>query len=243
MGMIQSLRVLTRQQWRDQHGEGFVVAWETSGAKGNRCRGKLSIRRRRRSIQVQRSPEEVCAVRARMMKSKSFVSHPLLMLQCPVQALITQPRGLRANDAPPMMLMITTIGKETGHLYWKVAMATHCDPFSANHGSGGTMGLCSTHCQYSFSVMPQFSSLNLIHHTYLIFAQHAGKKSTFHTIMMRIRARCLTLSHCMQHPPGEEMVAAAFQWWRDAAALIHTNGKMRGSLWCPPPVMRRLCYV
>lgn len=43
------------------------------------------------------------------------------------QALITQPQGSLL-----MMLMITTIGKETGHLYWKVAMATHCHLFSAH---------------------------------------------------------------------------------------------------------------
>lgn len=38
-----------------------------------------------------------------------------------------------------MTEMITAIGKETGHSCWKVAMATRCDPFSANHRAAGTM--------------------------------------------------------------------------------------------------------
>lgn len=40
---------------------------------------------------------------------------------------------------PLMTEMITAIGKGTGHPYWKVAMATHRDPFSATHRAAGTM--------------------------------------------------------------------------------------------------------
>lgn len=49
--------------------------------------------------------------------------------------LITEPRGLLLM----MLIIIAAIGKETGDPYWKVPMATCCDPFSANHKAGGTM--------------------------------------------------------------------------------------------------------
>lgn len=49
--------------------------------------------------------------------------------------LITEPGG----SLLMMLIIIAAIGKETGNPYWKVPMATCCDPFSANHKAGGTM--------------------------------------------------------------------------------------------------------
>lgn len=49
-----------------------------------------------------------------MIKAKSCVHHSLHALSDP-----TAPPGLPANDAPPVMLMITAIRKGAGHLYWR----------------------------------------------------------------------------------------------------------------------------
>lgn len=128
---------LRKQGWFSHY-----MCWHNNGEEINTARPLLLLKRRAGLKATGASsawggghpgtkePLKVCLSGLQMMKAESSV----ILSTRPGQALITQPRGSLL-----MMLMIIAIGKETGDLYWKVAMATHCDPFSANHGAGGTM--------------------------------------------------------------------------------------------------------